>query len=81
MGSAQLGPLSSNGPRGRTVDHFTKFPLGTKENPLSTERVNAKVRDLIVPILGAAKSDELIGRINALEQLDDMRKLRPLFVT
>jgi 2-methylcitrate dehydratase PrpD len=63
---------------GRKVEHHTKFPPGTKENPLSTERVNAKVRDLIVPVIGAEKADRLIEQVNRLETLDDMRKLRPL---
>ncbi|WP_128565159.1 MmgE/PrpD family protein [Methylobacterium crusticola] len=63
---------------GRRLDHFTKFSPGTKENPLSTERVNAKVRDLIVPVLGAPRADALIARLNALEDLEDVRVLRPL---
>jgi hypothetical protein len=63
---------------GKKVDHFTKYPPGTKENPLSTEAVNAKVHDLMAPVLGAGKAQALIERINALEMLDDMRKLRPL---
>ncbi|MCJ2057208.1 MmgE/PrpD family protein [Methylobacterium sp. J-048] len=63
---------------GRMFDHFTKFPPGTKENPLSTERVNAKARDLIEPVLGASRADTLIVRLNDLENLDDIRMLRPL---
>lgn len=65
---------------GRTVSHFTKFPPGTKENPLSTEAVNAKVRDLIVPVLGKAKSETLIDRINHLERVGNIRELRSLLV-
>jgi 2-methylcitrate dehydratase PrpD len=61
---------------GRTVEHHTRFPPGTKENPLSTEAVNAKTRDLMAPVLGAAKTDRLIGQINGLEKLQDIRQLR-----
>ncbi|WP_223191181.1 MmgE/PrpD family protein [Paraburkholderia panacisoli] len=64
---------------GRKVDHFTKFPPGTKENPLNTEAVNAKARDLMAPVLGARKTDQLIDRINTLESVDNVRQLRPLF--
>ena len=32
---------------GRTVSHFTRHAPGTKENPLDTERVNAKARGLM----------------------------------
>ncbi len=38
---------------GRTVSHFTRFPPGTKENPVDTEAVNTKARDLMTPVLGA----------------------------
>jgi 2-methylcitrate dehydratase PrpD len=61
---------------GRTVEHHTRFPPGTKENPLSTEAVNAKTRDLMAPVLGAAKTERLIAQINSLEKLDDIRRLR-----
>jgi 2-methylcitrate dehydratase PrpD len=64
---------------GRTVSHFTKFPPGTKENPLSSEGLNAKVRDLMSPVLGADRTATLIQRVNALEDVRDVRDLRPLF--
>jgi 2-methylcitrate dehydratase PrpD len=63
---------------GRKVDHFTKFPPGTKENPLSTEAVSAKARDLIAPVLGSDKTEKLIQQINKLETIDDIRVLRSL---
>ena len=66
---------------GRKVEHLTRFPPGTKENPLSTEAVNAKARDLIAPVLGGARTERLIDRIETLETLKDMRELRALFVT
>ncbi|SMG51010.1 2-methylcitrate dehydratase PrpD [Paraburkholderia susongensis] len=64
---------------GRKVEHYTKFPPGTKENPLSTEAVSAKARDLMAPVLGSAKTDRLIEQINRLETVKDMRELRPLY--
>jgi 2-methylcitrate dehydratase PrpD len=64
---------------GKKVQHFTKFPPGTKENPLSTEAVSAKARDLMAPVLGTEKTDKLIAQINALERVDDVRGLRPFF--
>ncbi len=65
---------------GRKVNHFTRHPPGTKENPLDTAGVNAKVRDLMEPVLGAQKTEALIAQINTLETLDDIRKLRPLLI-
>ena len=64
---------------GRTVSHFTRFPPGTKENPLSTEGLNAKVRDLMTPVLGAERTANLIQRVNTLEDVREVRDLRPLF--
>lgn len=64
---------------GKKVDHFTKYPPGTKENPLSTEAVSAKVRDLMAPVLGADKANKLIDQINNLEKVASVRSLVPLF--
>jgi 2-methylcitrate dehydratase PrpD len=65
---------------GRTVSHFTPHAPGTKENPMTTEAVNAKARDLMEPVLGAKRTEELIRRVNALEELRNVRDLRPLLV-
>ena len=62
---------------GRTVSHFTPHAPGTKENPLTTEEVNAKARSLMAPVLGAGPTEEIIRRINALEAVKDVRELRP----
>jgi 2-methylcitrate dehydratase PrpD len=63
---------------GRTVSHFTRFPPGTKENPLSTDAVNEKARSLIEPVLGAAKTTAIIRAVSALEEVPNVRDLRPL---
>ena len=62
---------------GRTVSHFTRHAPGTKENPLDTESVNEKARLLMAPVLGDERTEEVIRRVNALEELDDVRALRP----
>ncbi len=60
---------------GRVVSHFTKHAPGTKENPLDTESVNAKARLLMEPVLGGAKTEEIIRRVNAAETLGNVREL------
>jgi 2-methylcitrate dehydratase PrpD len=62
---------------GRTVSHFTRHAPGTKENPLDTQGVNEKARSLMAPVLGATRAEAVIQRVNALEELDDVRKLLP----
>jgi 2-methylcitrate dehydratase PrpD len=64
---------------GKKLEHFTKYPPGTKENPLSTEAVSAKVRDLMTPVLGRDKTEKLISQVNALEKVDNIKTLVPLF--
>jgi 2-methylcitrate dehydratase PrpD len=51
---------------------------GTPENPMNREEVVAKARDLIVPVLGAAKCDALIEKLLSLETVKNIRELRPL---
>jgi len=63
---------------GRNVSHFTRHAPGTKENPMNTERVNAKARLLMEPVLGAERTEGLIRRVNAAEELNDVRELRRL---
>ena len=58
---------------GRRVSHFTRHAPGTKENPLDTDGINAKVRDLMAPVLGAQRTDEVIRRVHALEQVENIR--------
>jgi 2-methylcitrate dehydratase PrpD len=63
---------------GRTVSHFTRHAPGTKENPLDTEGVNQKTRELIAPVLGNERTEAIIQRVNTLEQLDNVRALLAL---
>jgi 2-methylcitrate dehydratase PrpD len=51
---------------------------GTAQNPMTREEVVAKARDLITPVLGAATCAGLIDRVLAIENLKDIRELRPL---
>ena len=62
---------------GSTVEHFTPHAYGTKENPMSTDDVNAKVRRLLEPVLGERRTETVIVSVNDLENLDDVRELIP----
>lgn len=62
---------------GRTVEHFTPHAYGTKENPMTTEDVNSKVRTLLEPVLGSRKSEAIMDRVNSLEDVADVRELIP----
>ena len=51
---------------------------GTAENPMTREEVVAKARDLMTPVLGAGASGKLIDRVLDIENLKNVRDLRPL---
>jgi 2-methylcitrate dehydratase PrpD len=51
---------------------------GTPENPMSRDEAVAKARDLIDPVLGAETGAKLVDKVYALEQVKDVRELRPL---
>lgn len=51
---------------------------GTPENPMPREEVVAKVGDLTTPVLGAAACTNLIDKVFHLENVKDIRELRPL---
>jgi 2-methylcitrate dehydratase PrpD len=63
---------------GRKVSRFTRHPPGTKENPLDAAGLNEKVRGLVGPVLGTERTEALIQRVHALEDVADIRDLRRL---
>ncbi|MEJ1975085.1 MAG: MmgE/PrpD family protein [Acetobacteraceae bacterium] len=63
---------------GRRLSQHVSAVRGTAQNPMPREEVVAKARDLMSPVLGEAKCAALTDRILALEQVRDVRELRPL---
>jgi 2-methylcitrate dehydratase PrpD len=51
---------------------------GTPENPMSHDEIVMKARDLIVPVLGAETFAKLVDKVYGLEEVKDVRVLRPL---
>lgn len=64
---------------GRTLTHETMAAKGSFENPLARGEEEEKARDLIVPILGEARSRELLAQLWNFEQIADVNSLRPLY--
>jgi 2-methylcitrate dehydratase PrpD len=52
--------------------------LGTAQNPMPRDEVVAKARDLMAPVLGAAATTSLIEKIFSLENVKNIREIRPL---
>src|SRR5258707_14180696 len=51
---------------------------GTPQNPMTREEIVATGHDLMAPILGTAQCAKLVERLLELEQVKDIRELRPL---
>ena len=63
---------------GKTFSKRVDSVRGTVANPMTDDEVKAKARDLMTPVLGASQTATLIDRIYALEDVKDIRDLRPL---
>ncbi|HMG60042.1 MAG TPA: hypothetical protein VK583_09950, partial [Burkholderiales bacterium] len=63
---------------GREFRHHTRAVRGTPENPMSREEVEAKSHDLMAPVTGVARSRKLCETVWSLEDMKDVRMLRPL---
>jgi 2-methylcitrate dehydratase PrpD len=63
---------------GRRLSERVEHVRGTPENPMTRDEVVAKARELMAPVLGAATCSILIERVFALENVKDVRELRPL---
>jgi 2-methylcitrate dehydratase PrpD len=63
---------------GRSLNHRTYVVRGTAGNPMDAKEVEAKALDLMAPVLGAGRANELIAAIGNLERIDRVSRLRPL---
>ena len=69
----------------RTIDNGvfyrrTEYPRGDPENPLSWDQLEAKFRDVTFPVISSSRQDQIIGAINGMERLEDVRELAELAV-
>jgi 2-methylcitrate dehydratase PrpD len=63
---------------GTVLSEHIKAVRGTAENPMTREEVEQKASDLIEPVLGKASTKTLIDKIFGLENVKDIRELRPI---
>ena len=62
---------------GTVVTERNDTVRGSPENPMSSQEVEAKARELIAPVYGQERCSKLIDSIFALESIEDIRQLRP----
>jgi 2-methylcitrate dehydratase PrpD len=65
---------------GRTLRHHTTAVRGTAENPMTRAEVDVKSYDLLAPVIGSARARKLCDAVWKLEELRDVRRLRPLLM-
>jgi len=58
--------------------YHTKAVRGSATNPMSSDEVAAKSRDLLVPVIGSRRAERLIEAVWSIERVSDVRTLRPL---
>ena len=63
---------------GRQLRHHTRAVRGTDENPMARDEVDEKCFHLIAPVLGKRKARSLCDAVWSMEQIKDLRELRPL---
>jgi 2-methylcitrate dehydratase PrpD len=63
---------------GKVLNERVEAVRGTADNPMTREEVAAKARELMTPVLGAAQTAKLIERIFDLDNVKNVRDLRPL---
>ena len=63
---------------GKKVSKHAESFRGKSDNPMSTDEVEAKARDLIEPVMGSKKTEQLIETVRDLDKLKKARDLRPL---
>jgi 2-methylcitrate dehydratase PrpD len=64
---------------GAVISHHTKDVRGSAENPMARAEVDEKSYELMAPVIGKARARELCEAIWKLEQIRDIRALRPLY--
>ncbi len=63
---------------GQRLTEHVEAVRGTADNPMTREEIITKSRDLMTPVLGAATCAKLIERVFDLENVKNVRDLRPL---
>jgi len=63
---------------GKVLTERVEAVRGTADNPMTRDEVAAKARELMTPVLGPSTTAKLIERIFDLENVKNVRDLRPL---
>jgi 2-methylcitrate dehydratase PrpD len=60
---------------GRTLHVFVPHAIGSLERPMSDEQLTRKFLDLVDPVLGAERAQELVAILGGIAKASDLRQL------
>jgi hypothetical protein len=63
---------------GRSLRHHTRVVRGAAANPMEAKEIEAKALDLMAPVLGAERANELIATVRDLDRVGRVSRLRRL---
>lgn len=63
--------------RGELYNHVP-FVRGTTDDPMTTDEVEKKADEIMVPVIGSDRSQALIEAVRNIENIDNVRQLREL---
>lgn len=64
---------------GRVVRHESLAAKGSADNPLTLDEAQHKARDLMSPVLGRSRTEELLAQLRELDQQANVVSLRALY--
>ena len=65
----------------QTFREHVRSVRGTPQNPMTTEEVEEKALDLLLPVQGAERSQQIMNRVRELDSLASVRELAALLRT
>jgi len=65
---------------GATVRHHAKAVRGTPDNPMTTQEIEGKAHDLVLPIIGPERARKLVEAVRNIDKLRSLRELRVLLL-
>jgi 2-methylcitrate dehydratase PrpD len=60
---------------GRELTHYVPHGIGTAGNPLTDAQLARKFHSLVEPIMGQARTDDLLATLDRLERLSSVGEL------
>jgi 2-methylcitrate dehydratase PrpD len=63
---------------GEKLHHHARAVRGTPDNPMTAVELEAKARELIAPVIGDHRAEQLIAKVRHLENIRNFSELRSL---